>query len=212
VTTVFEHFDIRYACWRSEGGCRSYHGDHIHISTGPDFDNATPRCAGGTAGFASPTENVLALREEMMKRFPRIRDLGISNCRFVAGTTTWSGHAYNMAWDAGIPIVGGEYEMAYGDEMYAWLNGEWEEDPFMGRFSDEELNNLDNLLAGAQKVKDGRELEAGDGFWRRVGYTAALLAQHASHLNNFCDGLDTNAPGGPKYKQAGQKAMEAAGP
>jgi hypothetical protein len=45
----------------------------------------------------------------------RLRQWGVYNRRYIAGTRTWSQHAWGNAWDIGIP------RMADGDVLYSWL-------------------------------------------------------------------------------------------
>ena len=61
-------------------------------------------------------------------QFPRVTNMGIYNYRKIAGTNTWSEHAWANAVDFGVP------SMAYGDTVKRWLANQ------TGRF------NIDNLL------------------------------------------------------------------
>lgn len=45
----------------------------------------------------------------------RLRQWGVYNRRYIAGTRTWSQHAWGNAWDIGIP------RLADGDVVAAWL-------------------------------------------------------------------------------------------
>lgn len=132
--TVREHFNIRIACWRDKGGCSNFHSIHIHVDflptwqTNPDKPNyQPPKCMGGTAGATAPgSPDLVAFEAEVRKRFPELKPTpGKYNCRPVAGSSVISYHAYWQAIDLFPPdddIVG------YGDQVYAWINGPWEED------------------------------------------------------------------------------------
>ncbi len=50
-------------------------------------------------------------------QFPRVTSMGIHNYREIAGTNTWSEHAWANAVDIGVP------SLAYGDQVYRYLNG-----------------------------------------------------------------------------------------
>lgn len=65
----------------------------------PRYDRAVAPCAKG------PRPGAIALRDETMRLFPGVTNLGIYNCRTVAGTSSLSTHAAGRAWDAGIPAA-----------------------------------------------------------------------------------------------------------
>lgn len=58
-----------------------------------------------------PTTAALAYRATMLARFPRAANWGIYSCRHIAGSSTWSQHAWANAVDLAPP------DRAYGDKM-----------------------------------------------------------------------------------------------
>ena len=48
-------------------------------------------------------------------RFPRVTNMGIYNCRKIAGSSSWSQHSWSNALDIGVP------NRDYGNQVNRWL-------------------------------------------------------------------------------------------
>jgi hypothetical protein len=68
---------------------------------------------GGWGPAGSPAIN--AFRSIIFDMFPALMDWGMYNRRYIAGTTTWSQHAYGNAQDLGTPST------AYGNTAASWI-------------------------------------------------------------------------------------------
>lgn len=62
-----------------------------------------------------PTKAALKYRGDMLLHFPLLVDWGITNCRHIAGSTSWSQHAWGNAVDLH-PLT-----KSYGDKAYAYV-------------------------------------------------------------------------------------------
>ena len=77
------------------------------------------------------TPNVQRVWDEVHKRWPDVKSLGVTNCRLIKNTATWSQHSWANAWDISSPsrvLVFGPrtmvnpLHMAYMDRIYEHLN------------------------------------------------------------------------------------------
>lgn len=148
MTTVFEKFGIHYACWRNYGPCSAAHTTHIHVSMNPSL-SGKPKCAGGSAGWDYPpgSPQVLAFKAEVYKRYPKLHGPGpgdgIFNCRDIAGSSTWSDHAYANAIDLA-------EDPSYLDQVYDWITGNWEEEEDMTPEQDKRLTRVEDDVKAIQ--------------------------------------------------------------
>jgi hypothetical protein len=153
---VRDKFAIRTVLWR---GVANHYPHHIHV----DFNPAgigTPKCAGGNGGWDAPWNDRVDAFRKVLKaqadssavygisfaRFPGAVDLGVYNCRPIAGSSTWSQHAYRNAQDIG--FRGGE-NGPLGDRIVAWLESEWTGDDEM---TDKEKAQLAEALEKAREA------------------------------------------------------------
>lgn len=61
------------------------------------------------------------IRDAFMARWPRLRDWGTTNCRKIAGSSTWSQHSWSNAHDAGYPAGGSSRDDPYLVAAVDWL-------------------------------------------------------------------------------------------
>jgi hypothetical protein len=100
------------------GGSRTIIDNHLHVDFLPQFFG-TPKCAGGSSGYSSPSDRVKAFKAVVFDEFPASWWGGDLVCRKIAGSNTWSQHAYGNAIDV---MVG---SVALGDRIEDWFNSEW---------------------------------------------------------------------------------------
>lgn len=129
--------------------------------TYPTYDPARGECSGG------PMPGTKALRSECMRLFPEVVDLGIYNCRVIAGTTILSVHGKGRAWDGGIaagrralgdalaaalvaaaPALGLQ-EIIWWERRWTSTTGEWR--PYTGKSKHRDhVHAAQNAVAGAE--------------------------------------------------------------
>jgi hypothetical protein len=71
------------------------------------------RLQGGTSSPITPS--IARLQAEVFARFPGTTNAGVFNCRKIAGSKTWSQHAWGNALDIKVP------NLATGDAVFGWL-------------------------------------------------------------------------------------------
>jgi hypothetical protein len=84
------------------------------------FDNA-PNYDGGSGCTDGPTAGALQLRDALRDYFPQVGDVGIYNCRVIAGTNSMSLHGVGRALDIMFPTDGDDADNGLGDEVAHWL-------------------------------------------------------------------------------------------
>lgn len=147
--------------WRADRGWYPYtglspHTDHLHTEVGESFSGSqTPRCAGGSAGYSGDSPELKAFLVYLggphyMDPFPRLRteagaltafNLGSFYCRRVAGSTSWSNHAYGTAIDIGIKSI------ADGEKVKAWLFAD-EGGSFLAALTDAQQKEIYDAVVG----------------------------------------------------------------
>ncbi|MFZ9887332.1 MAG: hypothetical protein ACO3JL_07505 [Myxococcota bacterium] len=84
------------------------------------FDNAPPY-DGGDNCTSGPTAGALTLRDHLLAQFPQIDQIGIYNCRVIAGTNAMSLHGVGRALDIMVSTVAGDADNGAGDPIGHWL-------------------------------------------------------------------------------------------
>jgi Extensin-like protein C-terminus len=168
--------------WKPDRGWYPYtgsspHTDHLHTEIGQSYGGTQlPRCAGGTAGYSGDSPR---LKEFLVylggpkytNPFPRLRqeakalsafNLGSFYCRRVAGSSSWSNHAYGTAIDIGV------HSIQDGDRVKNWMFAEEEEEMTLNEiaqgFGFKDAKNMTirlEFLKGEQDFANGKPKDAG---------------------------------------------------